>query len=159
MRQSDVRGHRADRGQRPPGGVAARLTVATPTSSRWWRDDRLLWVDSRAGLAVGAFTLLLSGPLSTLYGLPRTFLLVTGAANLLYGSWSGWLRGQAVRPPRLIAALVVANATWAVLCLVAVVIIGRLATFLGQATLLFEACFVGGLAVLEWRARGVLVRS
>lgn len=102
--------------------------------------------------------LLLSGPLSALYGLPRSFLLVTGAANLLYGSWSGWLRAQAVRPPRLIAALVVANATWAVLCLVALAVIGRSATLLGQATLLFEACFVGGLSVLEWRARGALVR-
>ena len=132
--------------------------MTTPSSYPWWRADRLLWVYSRAGLAVGAFMLLLSGPLSALYGLPRSFLLVTGAANLLYGSWSGWLRAQAVRPPRLIAALVVANATWAVLCLVALAVIGRSATLLGQATLLFEACFVGGLSVLEWRARGALVR-
>lgn len=133
--------------------------MTAPTASPWWRDDRLLWVDSRAGLAVGVFMLLLSGPLSTLYGLPRSFLFVTGAANLVYGSWSGWLRARVLRPPRLIRALVIANATWAVLCLVALAIIGRSATWLGQATLLFEACFVGGLAVLEWRARGVLVRS
>lgn len=114
---------------------------------------RLLWVDCSAGAIVGVTVLLLSEWLSALYGLPRGLLLVTGAANLLYASYSFSLARQPVRPMRWIVLLVAANAAWAVVCIVLAVVYGPAATVFGVGHLVGEGLFVGGLAALEWRHR------
>lgn len=118
---------------------------------------KLLWVDCTAGALVGVSVVAFSGWLSSLEGLPREVLLFTGAANLLYASYSFSL---AVRPKRsllMIKLLVIANLVWAPVCL------GLAAAFSGVATpfafmhLIGEAVFVGGLGVLEWRQREYLL--
>lgn len=114
----------------------------------------LLWIDSRAALLAGALTLLLSGWLAPRYGLPAPLLLATAVANLAYGCYSGWLLVQPrPRPVVLIHTLVVANALWALVCLLIAAWHFAAATWLGLSHLLLEAVFVGGLAVQEWRQR------
>lgn len=117
---------------------------------------RLLHVDSIAGLVVGLGILALSGVLAPFYGIPRPVLVVMAIANLAYGTYSGTLARRARRPRALLVALVVANAAWAVVCGVLAVALASRATGFGIASLVFEGVFVGGLAVLEWRAREVL---
>lgn len=113
----------------------------------------LLWFDSRSGLAVGIGGLLLAGWLSGLYLIPRPLLMAMAAVNLAYGSYSGLLARRAVRPSGLILLLVIANAAWAVVCVALAIRLAPTASRLGLAVLVFEAAFVGGLALMEWRAR------
>lgn len=114
---------------------------------------RLLWIDGSAGLLVGVAVLLLRERLVAWYGLPRGLLTAAGLANLLYGVYSLSLASRAVRPVGLIGLLVAANAAWAVVCVVLVVLYGRQATLLGLGHLIGEGLFVSGLAALEWRWR------
>jgi hypothetical protein len=113
----------------------------------------LLWIDSRAALLAGVGVLALSGWLREVYALPRPLLLVMGVANLAYGTYSGALARRARRPYALLVLLVVANATWAVLCGVAAVALAGTASAFGLAHLVGEGVFVGALAALEWRER------
>ena len=120
-------------------------------SARAITAHRLLWIDSRAGLTVGAFVLLLSPWLPTLYGMPRGLVLAMSAANLAYGIFSGALLRMPERPRALIVTLVTANAAWALACFVTASLLAGSATILGLGTLLFEGVFVGGLAAIEWQ--------
>lgn len=113
----------------------------------------LLWIDSGAALLAGVVVLALSGWLSELYALPRTLLIVMGAANLAYGTYSGALARRARRPRGLLVLLVAANATWAGLCVLAALALADTASAFGLAHLIGEGLFVGGLAGLEWRER------
>lgn len=120
--------------------------------------NSLLWIDSRAGLTVGASVLLLSGWWSRLYGLPHALVVTMGIANVVYGTYSFVLERRTQRPMAALHLLAAANAAWGLACLgAAYVFVGR-ATLLGVGVLLFEGVFVGGLAVAEWRYREVLQR-
>lgn len=119
--------------------------------------DRLLWVDSGAGLSVGVTVLALTGWLSRLYGLPEGLLVFLGCVNIGYGCYSGSLAMRGPRHQHWINALVIANASWAVVCVALVIRFLGSATALGITVLLLEAAFVGGLAGLEWRFRDRLV--
>lgn len=120
---------------------------------------RLLWVDCIGAVIAGVIAISLHGWLSRLEGLPPGVLLFTGAANLLYGTYSFSLAVRSERPMRRIQLLVVANLAWVPVCL------GLLAAHFATATpfafvhLGGEAVYVGGLAVLEWRNRDLLVRA
>ena len=78
---------------------------------------KLLWIDSSAALLAGGLVLALSGWLSKLHALPGGLLVLTGGVNLLYGSYSFSLAVRAQRPRVLITVLVVANLSWAAVCL------------------------------------------
>lgn len=119
----------------------------------------LIWADSRAGLTAGAVVLALSYWLSPFFGLPRELLLVTGAANVCYGLYSGWLFTRRLRPHAAIVALVLANTTWAIGCFAAAYHFAPTATLFGILHLAGEGLIVGTLAVLEWRARTELARA
>ncbi|WP_022836745.1 hypothetical protein [Salisaeta longa] len=120
---------------------------------------KLLWVDCIGAALAGGTVLALSGWLSRLEGLPQEVLLFTGAVNLLYASFSFSLAIRSERPMRLIRLLVCANLAWVPVCL------GLVATFSATATpfafihLVGEAVYVGGLAVLEWHHRALLLTS
>ena len=113
----------------------------------------LLWVDCGAAFLAGAAVLALSGWLSSLYALPQAFVIGLGVVNLVYGTFSCALALRAQRPKALIVLLVVANATWAVLCGAAAVVLAGTASAFGLAHLIVEGVFVGVLAGLEWRQR------
>ena len=114
---------------------------------------RLLWIDCTAGAVVGVAVLALSGWLAHLYGLPRSLLVFTGAANLVYAGYSFSLARRSVRPVSLLTLLAVANMAWAVPCVVWAVTYGDTATPFGIGHLLAEALFVGGLGAVEWTQR------
>lgn len=119
----------------------------------------LLWIDCIAGALAGAAVLILSGWLSGVHALPRELLLINGAANLLYASYSFSLARRRRRPRALIHLLVIANFAWALVCLgLAGAFAGSVSVF-GMAHLVGEAVFVGGLAALEWRWREQLVSA
>lgn len=111
----------------------------------------LLWIDCLGGLCVGAGVLALHGWLAEFYGLPRELLLIIGAANALYGSYSLSLAVRSVRPRPALVVLVAANATWSLVCIGLTVSYFSSASVFGIAALVAEAVFVGGLAALEWR--------
>ncbi|WP_412069423.1 hypothetical protein [Rubrivirga sp. IMCC43871] len=117
---------------------------------------RLLWIDCAAGALVGAATLGTLGWLSELYLLPREQVLLIGGANLTYAAYSFALAIRPRRPLALLVLLVLANATWAVLCARWAVLYADTASAFGLAHLVAEAVIVGGLAAAEWRCRGVL---
>ena len=102
---------------------------------------------------------LLSAPLSTLEGLPRELLLFTGAANLMYGSYSFSLARRHHRPERLIKVLVIANLAWVPVCFALAIAYASTATPFGFLHLIGEGVFVGGLAVLEWQNRSLLLTA
>ncbi len=119
--------------------------------------QRLLWIDSRGGLFVGALVVPLAGVLSRVYAIPYHIVLVMGIANLAYGTYSYLLERRAQRPRAMILALIAANAAWALLCAGAAIAFLGEATPLGLALLVFEGLYVGGLAALEFRYRGLLL--
>jgi len=121
--------------------------------------NSLLWIDSRAGLMVGATVLAFSGWWSRLYGLPHALVLGMGIANVVYGTYSFLLERRVARPRTAILLLIGANAAWAVVCFALAFHFAASATVLGVGVLVFEGVFVGGLAALEWWHRETLARS
>ena len=119
----------------------------------------LLWLDGTAGAAAGVVVLALSGWLSGLEGLPRGLLLATGAANLVYASFSLSLAGRARRQVALIQVLAAANGAWMVVCLALAATYWEVATVLGRVHLVGEGFFVGGLGALEWMRRETLAMA
>lgn len=120
---------------------------------------RLLWVDCTAAALAGVAVLALSGWLSRLHALPQDLLLFTGAVNLLYGSYSFSLAVRSERPLLGIKLLVVANLSWAVVCVALVAVYWQQASVFGFFHLFGEAIFVGGLGLLEWRQRYQLLTA
>jgi hypothetical protein len=116
----------------------------------------LLWIDGSGGLFVGAVVLLICGWLSELYGLPYKLLIFIGVANVLYGSYSTSLAMRSVRPAKLILLLVVANLTWAIVCMILAFTNRESVSLFGLAHLVGEGLYVGGLACMEWRWRELL---
>ena len=121
--------------------------------------QRLLWVDCTAGALVGVAVLALNEWLSHLFALPREVLFFTGAANLLYASFSFSLAVRAVRPMSLIKLLVFANLSWTIVCFGLAVLFWEQASVFGLAHLMGEGVFVGGLAGLEWSQRNRLLTA
>lgn len=119
----------------------------------------ILWVDCSGAAAAGAAMLALSGWLSSLYGLPREFVLGLGVVNLIYGAYSFSLAVRARRPRALITLLVVANGTWTVFCLVAAALLSAKASVFGLGHLIIEGLYVGWLASVEWRQREQLAAA
>ena len=118
----------------------------------------VLWVDCTAAAAAGVTVLCLSEWLSRLHGLPQELLLFLGAVNIAYASYSFSLAARETRPIFLIKLLVVANASWAIVCLGLALLFHDEATAFGLSHLIGEAFFVGALAMLEWNQRDKLVR-
>jgi hypothetical protein len=124
-------------------------------SSRSWI-GRLLWIDGLAGLSAGVAVVVLWRWVVALYGLPPEIVTMIALANLTYGTYGVTLASWRHRRVGAVAALAVANAAWAVFCVVLAVGIADRATPLGTFILLFEAAFVATLSGLEWRNRHAL---
>lgn len=119
----------------------------------------LLWIDCIAGALAGISMLLLADWFAVLYGMPRELLVFIGVANVLYASYSFSLAIRRIRTPRVLNALIVANSLWALVCIGLAVQWAGTATLFGMAHLLAEALFVGRLASLEWKWRGLLLAT
>ncbi|MEM8930503.1 MAG: hypothetical protein AAGE94_04980 [Acidobacteriota bacterium] len=121
-----------------------------------WRRN-LLWIDCSGGAVVGVAMFALAGWLSELYRLPKDFLYLMGFANLAYAAYSFSLARRATRPLALITVLALANGAWGVLCLVWAFGYAESASVLGLLHLVVEGVFVGGLGIVEWRCRELLL--
>lgn len=117
----------------------------------------LLWIDCIAGALAGVAMLLLVDWLAVLYGMPTGLLVFIGGANVLYTSYSFSLAIRRTRTSLMLNALIVANSLWALVCVGLAVRLAGTATLFGMAHLLAEALFVGRLASLEWKWRGLLL--
>ena len=133
----DVAAHSARFFQAGPGGYG--------------EGDRFL------GIRVPDLRALARAQRARVHGLPEGVLLILGAANLAYATYSFTLARSPRRTLHQIEVLVVANAAWAVVCVALVVRYGERASAFGFVHLLGEALFVGGLAAVEWRLRHRLV--
>lgn len=122
-------------------------------------NKHLLWIDCGAAALAGTALLAWSAGFAQLHALPQELLRLIGLVNLLYACGSFTLAVQARRRPAWIAALVLANAAWATICLGLALRFAGTASAFGLAHLLGEAAFVGGLAGLEWRWRALLARG
>lgn len=89
----------------------------------------------------------------------RVCLLLMGFANPAYASYSLSLAARSVRPMKLIVLPAGANLFWSVVCVVLAIRYFAVAGFFGLAHLIGESLFVGVLAGLEWRWRGLLQSS
>lgn len=112
---------------------------------------RILWADFTAGSVVGAMLLVLSVWLEAIYSIPRSLLLVMGAAGFLYASFALALAVHPAPPAPRVVLLGSANLVWAALC-VLIALIGS-ASWLGLAHLAAEAIFVSWLGINELRHR------
>ncbi len=117
----------------------------------------LLWIDCTAGALAGVAMLLLMDWLAALYGMPADLLVFMGVANVLYASYSLSLAIRRTRTPLMLNTLIVANGVWALVCIGLAVRWAGTASLFGMAHLLTEALFVGRLARLEWKWRGLLL--
>jgi hypothetical protein len=82
-----------------------------------------------------------------------------GGVNLAYAAYSFSLARRRRRPMPLIAILVMANLVWAGLCFRWAFVFAESASLLGLVHLVGEGLFVGGLALLEWRWRNLLLEA
>lgn len=119
------------------------------------RAKTILCLDGGGGLLVGLGLLGLHDFFAELFRFPVELVKLIGAANLLYGLYSGTLAARALagRFPgrRTVAALIVANALWAVACLALLIFLGTLEFRLGALHVAAECLFVGWLATAEGR--------
>ena len=128
-------------------------TLATASN----RFKHLLWADCTAGAIVGIAVLMLHTWISDWYNLPKNILLFTGVANVLYACYSFSLAINKKRKRIAIIILIIANASWVLVCIYLAITHWMTANFLGIGHLLLEALFVGWLACLEWRYIDVLL--
>jgi hypothetical protein len=103
-------------------------------------------------LAAGTFALSIRALMAELYRVPVEWVTLNGTVNLLYAAYSLALAWQSSRPIGAIQFLAVANMLWAVFCVaVLVLVLPKDEHWLARGHLCFEAAFVGGLGVWEWR--------
>jgi hypothetical protein len=119
----------------------------------------ILWVDCIGAIATGILLIALSSLIGPLFGLPRWLVVAHGLVHLSYGSFSLSLAVRKTRPLYLIKLLVFANASWAVLCIIFATIAFSAATGFAVAQFALEGMYVGLLALIEWKRRGILSAS
>lgn len=114
---------------------------------------RVLWADFIAGAVVGTLLVVLSIWLESIYAIPRSLLLVMGAAGLLYATLAFSVAFRPSPSFALAGVLGAANLVWATLCVVAALFLFGTASPLGLAHLVLEAAFVSWLGINELRLR------
>ena len=104
---------------------------------------------------MGALLLVLLRPVSAFYGLSPGVTTFVAAANVAYGSYSSSLAYRAFhgKPPsrRAVDAIIVANATWTLVCAALLVATWGKAGVFGQLHIGAEGLYVLALAVVEAR--------
>lgn len=115
----------------------------------------ILAFDSLSALAGGILTFALSPFLQALHHWTPAFTHYMASVNLGYGLYAGALRLAARKagrvPPGFLVLLVAGNGLWAFHCLLQAWRLRAEASYWGIGHLLFEAAYVGILAVMEAR--------
>jgi len=123
------------------------------------RSDHILCIDWKGATIVGIVTVSLHKWLSLFGGLPPAILVGIGLTNLSYAGFSFSLWIRPARSSRSIAALVVANLGWSVVCICLLLVHCNVVTSIAVLHLGGEAVYVGALAIMEWRHRMSLVAT
>jgi len=123
---------------------------------------RILSLDGVGGLVVGALMVLFHGFLAELYGLSLPVFSFIAGANVAYGAYATTLAFRASRghmpARRAVDALIVANASWTVVCLALLLLTRATAGVLGQLHIALEGTWVLVLAAIEARLLRPLTR-
>ena len=121
------------------------------------RGRRLVWGDSFGGLVAGTIGWVVSGWLSSFYGLPVTLMRVIATVNLLYGMYSLVLALSPVRSRKRVLFLIGSNFFWVGVCSVLAVVYWPTANVFGVGHLIVEGAIVGAIACVEWRYRDLMI--
>jgi hypothetical protein len=114
---------------------------------------KILWIDSLGAIVTGILLLLLNGWIAPLFGVPNWFVIGHAFVHLAYGSYSLSLAVRRHRPMILIKFLVIANASWAIICFVLIGFLVGNSTVFAVVHFLLEGLYVGSLALIEWTVR------
>ena len=118
----------------------------------------ILWVDCLGAILTGILLAVLSGYIAPIYSLPQSWVIAHACVHLAYGAFSLSLAVRRTRPLVLIKLLAIANAAWAVLCIISLRMI-KFDSVLAAAHFLAEGIYVGSLGFIEWNRREVLTKD
>jgi len=119
----------------------------------------ILWVDCLGALLTGILLAALSGYIAPIYNLPQSWVIAHACVHLAYGSFSLSLAVRRTRPIGLISTLAIANAAWAVLCIIFAARMVEGDSVLAAAHFLIEGIYVGTLGFIEWNRRENLAKG
>jgi len=121
---------------------------------RWVRG--ILWIDGAGALAAGVVMLGLRRFFVGLYEVPLNLITTIGLVNLAYAAVALTLAARKRRRVAWIAALAVANLSWALVCVLLVLRFHGEASFFGVGHFVLEGAWVATLGTVEWRNRQAL---
>ena len=119
----------------------------------------ILWVDCLGAILTGILLAVLSGYIAPIYSLPQSWVIAHACVHLAYGAFSLSLAVRRTRPIGLISTLAIANASWAVLCIIFAARMVEGDSVLAAAHFLAEGIYVGSLGFIEWNRREVLAKD
>lgn len=119
----------------------------------------ILWVDCLGAILTGILLAALSGYIAPIYSLPQSWVIAHACVHLAYGAFSLSLAVRRTRPIGLISTLAIANASWAVLCIIFAARMVEGDSVLAAAHFLIEGIYVGTLGFIEWNRREVLAKD
>ena len=116
----------------------------------------ILWIDGVGALAAGIVMLVLRRFFVEVYELPLGLITIIGLANLAYAAVALTLAARKRRRVAWIAALALANLSWALVSALLVLRFHGDATFFGVGHFVLEGAWVATLGTVEWRNRHTL---
>lgn len=119
----------------------------------------ILWVDCIGAILTGILLAALSGYIAPIYSLPQSWVIAHACVHLAYGAFSLSLAVRRTRPLVLISTLAIANASWAVLCIIFAARMVEGDSVLAAANFLIEGIYVGSLGFIEWNRREQLAKG
>lgn len=119
----------------------------------------ILWVDCLGAILTGILLAALSGYIAPIYSLPQSWVIAHAFVHLAYGAFSLSLAVRRTRPLVLISTLAIANAAWAVLCIIFAARMVEGDSVLAAAHFLIEGIYVGTLGFIEWNRREALAKG
>ena len=113
----------------------------------------ILWLDCLGGLVAGAIVLTFCETISSWDGLPLAVIIVSGVANLVFGTYSLFVTTRKTCPRFLVEVLALANMSWLVVCALIVLLNWQQVTALGILHIIGEGVYVASLGFVEWMWR------
>lgn len=134
------------------------MTTAELRSPSGTREDARVWLRRFLALDAGVTTanglayLVASGPLGRLLGVGSGLLFGLGAFLTVFGAAVGYVAGRPWPPVAAVQVVIEANAVWAVLSIVTLVLWLDAPSTGGQVWIPLQAVTVGGFAALQYAA-------
>ncbi|WP_133407543.1 hypothetical protein [Parashewanella tropica] len=120
--------------------------------------NKILWIDGFSAAIAGTLTLILHQFLVTIYGLPKSIILLIAIVNLIYAIYALFLAQNKTRSLLAVTTLVMGNSLWAICCMLIVKTHFTDMTNIGLLVIIAESIYVTGLAFFEWKWRHKLTK-